>query len=230
MATKKSLQQPRRGEIQESGEAHCEPHFIDESVEEIADSAVASTTFLINEYELSDFDTEEERLEAEEDLISELNCIRDTLDDCADDGWKGYRSEMDCLSNMMWRLGIAWPQFLPAWSWADVVEPEDVATEISRVDIYDDDFNAILAFSDNFRCTFKAGVHMLVERFLTSDTSCKAPTGAYTQSRKMKNHRTYFFAEDATAIRRMSRKLHQSFKATVHELASQGLHDLIAPL
>ena len=100
---------------------------------------------------------------AEEDLISELDCIRSELDDCEDDGWAGYRDAMDSLSNRLWKIGVAWPQSLPYWSWADVVLPKDLKREISETALYRDDLLAIRSFSDVLKCRFKEAVHILVE-------------------------------------------------------------------
>ena len=100
---------------------------------------------------------------SEEELISELNYIRDQLDDCTDDGWDGYRDAMDALSNRLWKIGVAWPRYLPWWSWADVVCPKDLQDEISETCLYRDDLLAIRSFGDALKCRFKEAVHILVE-------------------------------------------------------------------
>ena len=100
---------------------------------------------------------------SEEELISELDCIRAELDDCSDDGWDAYRDAMDALSNRLWKIGVAWPRYLPWWSWADVVCPKDLQDEISETCLYRDDLLAIRSFGDALKCRFKEAVHILVE-------------------------------------------------------------------
>ena len=99
----------------------------------------------------------------EENLLSELNYIRDKLDDCADDGWDDYRDAMDALSNRLWKIGVAWPQYLPPCSWADEVHPEDVKKEITETALYREDLLAIRSYGDSILCRFKDAVHLLVE-------------------------------------------------------------------
>ncbi len=127
-----------------------------------AEDALSRAHGLIDEFEMSDDEMEEE------DLISELDCIRDELQDCSDDGWRGFRDAMDELSNRLWLIGVAWPQFLPACCWADIVEPEDVKTKIHCTYVYEEDFQAIRKFSDELKCTFKAAVNELVVRGIKS--------------------------------------------------------------
>ena len=118
-----------------------------------AEDALSRAHGLIDEFEMSDGEMEEE------DLISELDCIRDDLQDCSEDGWRGFRDAMDELSNRLWLNGVAWPQFLPACCWADIVEPEDVKIKIHSTYVYEEDFQAIRKFSDELQCTFKAAVN-----------------------------------------------------------------------
>ena len=127
-----------------------------------AEDALCRAHGLIDEFEMSDDEMEEE------DLISELDCIRDELQDCSDDGWRGFRDAMDELSNRLWLIGVAWPQFLPACCWADIVEPEDVKIKIHGTYVYEEDFQAIIKFSDELQCTFKAAVNELVVRGINS--------------------------------------------------------------
>ena len=129
---------------------------------ESADYAVGRAHDLISEFEMSDDEMEEE------ELISELDCIRDELQDCSDDGWRGFRDAMDELSNRLWLIGVAWPQFLPACCWADIVEPEDVKMKIHCTYVYEEDYQAIREFSDELGCTFKAAVNELVVRGIKS--------------------------------------------------------------
>jgi hypothetical protein len=135
------------------------------------------------------YEFEENDCEDEDALIEDLDCIRSTLDDCAEDGWDGYRDEIDALSNRLWLLGVAWPQFLPVWSMADVVQPEDVDKGIRHTYIYEDDFKAIREFSDMYHCTFKEAAHELLRRGIAaSKTHVKksAGSGRTTRSRTRK--------------------------------------------
>ena len=127
-----------------------------------AEDALSRAHGLIDEFEMSDGEMDEE------DLISKLDCIRDDLQDCSEDGWRGFRDAMDELSNRLWLIGVAWPQFLPACCWADIVEPEDVKIKIHSTYVYEEDFLAIRKFSDELQCTFKAAVNELVVRGIKS--------------------------------------------------------------
>ena len=129
---------------------------------EYAADALSRAHCLIDEFEMSDGEMEEEY------LISELDCIRDDLQDCSEDGWRGFRDAMDELSNRLWLIGVAWPQFLPACCWADIVEPEDVKIKIRSTYVYEEDYQAIREFSDELGCTFKAAVNELVVRGIKS--------------------------------------------------------------
>lgn len=130
--------------------------------EEYAEDALCRAHGLIDEFEMSDDEMDED------ELISELDCIRDELQDCSDDGWRGFRDAMDELSNRLWLIGVAWPQFLPACCWADIVEPEDVKIKIRSTYVYEEDYQAIREFSDELGCTFKAAVNELVVRGIKS--------------------------------------------------------------
>ena len=99
----------------------------------------------------------------EERLISELDYIHSELGECDDAGWTGYRDAMDALSNQLWQNGVAWPQHLPYWSWADVVSPEDLEREISPTCLFRDDLLEIRRYADELKCTFKEAVHKLIE-------------------------------------------------------------------
>ena len=127
-----------------------------------AEDALCRAHGLIDEFEMSDGEMEEE------ELISDLDCIRDELQDCSEDGWSGFRDAMDELSNRLWLIGVAWPQFLPACCWADIVEPEDVKMKIHCTYVYEEDYQAIREFSDELKCTFKAAVNELVVRGIKS--------------------------------------------------------------
>ena len=129
---------------------------------EYAADALSRAHGLIDEFEMSDGEMEEE------ELISELDCIRDELQDYSEDGWDGFRDAMDELSNRLWLIGVAWPQFLPACCWADIVEPEDVKIKIHGTYVYEEDFQTIRKFSDELQCTFKAAVNELVVRGIKS--------------------------------------------------------------
>ena len=134
-----------------------------------AEDALSRAHGLIDEFEMSDGEMEED------ELTSELDCIRDELQDCSEDGWRGFRDAMDELSNRLWLMGVAWPQFLPACCWADIVEPEDVKMEIHCTYVYEEDFQAIRRFSDELQCTFKAAVNELVVRGIKSyREACRA--------------------------------------------------------
>ena len=136
---------------------------------ESADYAVGRAHDLISEFEMSDGEMEEE------ELISELDCIRDELQDYSEDGWRGFRDAMDELSNRLWLIGVAWPQFLPACCNADIVAPEDIETKIRGTYLYEEDFKAIRKYSDEIQCTFKAAVHELVVRGIESyRVECRA--------------------------------------------------------
>jgi len=135
------------------------PDYSARAIEQ-ADECIGRAYSLIDRFE--DDGQFEEPLD-EEELISELDCIRDELEDCSEDGWRGYRDEMDALSNRLWKIGVAWPQFLPYSSWADVVRPEDLKDEIQETCLYRDDLLAIRRFSDALKCRFKEAVHILVE-------------------------------------------------------------------
>ena len=136
---------------------------------EYAADALSRAHCLIDEFEMSDDEMEEE------ELISELDCIRDELQDCSDDGWRGFRDAMDELSNRLWLIGVAWPQFLPACCNADIVAPEDIETKIRGTYLYEEDFKAIRKYSDEIQCTFKAAVHELVARGIESyRVECRA--------------------------------------------------------
>lgn len=136
---------------------------------ESADYAVGRAHDLISEFEMSDGEMEEE------ELISELDCIRDELQDYSEDGWRGFRDAMDELSNRLWLIGVAWPQFLPACCNADIVAPEDIETKIRGTYLYEEDFKAIRKYSDEIQCTFKAAVHELVARGIESyRVECRA--------------------------------------------------------
>lgn len=130
--------------------------------EEYAEDALCRAHGLIDEFEMSDDEMDED------ELISELDCIRDELQDCSDDGWRGFRDAMDELSNRLWLIGVAWPQFLPACCWADIVEPEDVKIKIRSTYVYEEDYQTIREFSDELGCTFKAAVNELVVRGIKS--------------------------------------------------------------
>ena len=80
-----------------------------------------------------------------------------------EEGWLGYRDAMDEISNRLWQNGVAWPQQLPYWSWADVVRPEDLKREISQTCLFRDDLLEIRRYADELKCTFKEGVHKLIE-------------------------------------------------------------------
>ena len=127
-----------------------------------AEDALSRAHCLIGDFEMSDGEMEEE------ELISELDCIRDELQDYSEDGWDGFRDAMDELSNRLWLIGVAWPQFLPACCWADIVEPEDVKIKIHGTYVYEEDFQAIREFSDELKYTFKAAVNELVVRGIKS--------------------------------------------------------------
>ena len=127
-----------------------------------AEDALCRAHGLIDEFEMSDGEMDEDELD------SELNCIRDELEDYSEDGWRGFRDAMDELSNRLWLMGVAWPKYLPVWSWADVVDPEDVKIKIHCTYVYEKDFLAIRKFSDELRCTFKVAVNELVVRGLKS--------------------------------------------------------------
>ena len=136
---------------------------------ESADYAVGRAHDLISEFEMSDGEMEEE------ELISELDCIRDELQDYSEDGWRGFRDAMDELPNRLWLIGVAWPQFLPACCNADIVAPEDIETKIRGTYLYEEDFKAIRKYSDEIQCTFKAAVHELVARGIESyRVECRA--------------------------------------------------------
>lgn len=79
-----------------------------------ANECLSDAYDLIARFEYGEEDNYGEPID-EEGLISELDCIRSELDDCAEDGWRGYRDAMDALSNRLWKIGVAWPQFLPYW-------------------------------------------------------------------------------------------------------------------
>lgn len=98
-----------------------------------------------------------------ETLISDMNCFRDRLEDFADDGWKDYRDTIEEFSNRLWMLGVAWPQYLPPWHVADIVDPADINEDIRKTWIYEDDFLAIRKMSDDQKMTFKAMVKELVK-------------------------------------------------------------------
>ena len=134
-----------------------------------AEDALSRAHGLIDEFEMSDGEMEED------ELTSELDCIRDELQDCSEDGWSGFRDAMDELSNRLWLIGVAWPQFLPACCWADIVEPEDVKIKIHGTYVYEEDYQAIREFSDELGCTFKAAVNELVVRGIKSyREACRA--------------------------------------------------------
>ncbi len=137
--------------------------------EEYAEDALCRAHGLIDEFEMSDDEMDED------ELISELDCIRSELQDCSEDGWGGFRDAMDELSNRLWLIGVAWPQFLPACCWADIVEPEDVKMKIHCTYVYEEDYQAIREFSDELKCTFKAAVNELVVRGIKSyREACRA--------------------------------------------------------
>lgn len=116
---------------------------------------------------ISDFLSGEENLDGEvideERLVSELDCIHSELGEYDEEGWLGYRDAMDEISNRLWQNGVAWPQQLPYWSWADVVRPEDLKREISQTCLFRDDLLEIRRYADELKCTFKEGVHKLIE-------------------------------------------------------------------
>ena len=99
----------------------------------------------------------------EERLISELDCIHTELGEYDEEGWTGYRDAMDALSNRLWQNGVAWPQHLPYWSWADEVRPEDLEREISPTCLFRDDLLEIRRYADELKCTFKEAAHKLIE-------------------------------------------------------------------
>lgn len=101
--------------------------------------------------------------EATDALVSDMNCIRDRLEDFADDGWEGYRNAIEEFSNRLWLLRVAWPQYLPPWHVADTVDPADIGKDIRMAWIYEDDFFAIRKMSDDQKMNFKDMVKELVE-------------------------------------------------------------------
>lgn len=101
----------------------------------------------------------------EKRLIERLNYIHEELGELMEDGWDGesYRDAMDAWSNKLWKLGVAWPQDLPYWSWADVVDPKDLKKEICATCLYQKDLIAIRKYADEQMWRFKDAVHFLVE-------------------------------------------------------------------
>ncbi len=176
LASKEQMPREKTEAEREAEEKWWQEH-VAKATEE-AEYALSDARNLIYEYEESDGEMEEE------DLLSDLDCIRDRLDDCAEDGWPGYRDAMDDLSNELWFKGIAWPQQLPIWSWADVVDPEDVKIPIHDTCLYEDDFLAIRKFSDKIRRTFKDTVHELMVRGMKSYEASRRASERRAKARK----------------------------------------------
>ena len=127
-----------------------------------AEECVSYADRLISDFLYNDDSVLGEMID-EDRLISELDDIHSELGLFDDAGWTGYRDAMDAISNRLWQNGVAWPQHLPPWSWADVVCPEDLEREISPTCLYREDLLEIRRYADELRCTFKEGVHKLIE-------------------------------------------------------------------
>ncbi len=127
-----------------------------------AEEYIAVANDLIDRYELGEEDDYGNPVD-EERLIARMYEIHSELGELEEEGWEGYRDAMDALSNRLWQVGIAWPQHLPYWSWADVVLPEDLKMEISSTCIYQKDLIAIRKYADSQMWRFKDTVHLLVE-------------------------------------------------------------------
>ena len=131
------------------------------SATEEAESLIGDAYDFIHRYKYGEEDDYGNVVD-EERLIERLDEIHAWFGELVQDDWEGYRETMDELSNRLWELGVAWPQHLPYWSWADVVLPGDLKKKISKTCLYQKDLIAIREYADAKMWRFKDTVHFLV--------------------------------------------------------------------
>lgn len=156
---------PSRG-TKKAKKVECEVVEDSSYADEMRDAAAETASELLGQASQIIYDCEayieDDDQESIENALSELDCIRDSLEDCAEDGWDGFRSAIEDLSNEAWNVGLAWPQNPSMYCDFDLVSPDDVENSISSVWILSEDADEIREMSDRLRMTFKEMVHDLL--------------------------------------------------------------------